>query len=51
MEWTPGKPSAHWLLALSDCWTAALLSSPPDTCASAGGGLLLLGQGQEGGRT
>lgn len=51
MEWTPGKLSAHWLLALSDHWTAALLSNPPDTCASAGGGLLLLGQGQEGGRT
>ena len=51
MEWTPGKLSAYWLLALSDCWTTALLSNSPDTCASAGGGLLLLSQGQEGGRT
>ena len=50
MEWTPGKLSAHWLLALSDRWTAALLSNPPNTCTSAGGRLLLSGQGQGGGR-
>lgn len=45
-----GKLSAHWLLVLSDCWTTALLSNPPNTCTSAGGRLLLSGQRQGGSR-